>query len=60
MRRRNTHTISIEKQERKQANKKFNEVRKFAYVLGARGREILLVQQSITRVFKKYSEGYNS
>ena len=56
-----------EKQERKQANTIFNEVRQFAYVLGARGREILLIQQSITtcsllqEIFKgDFSSGFNS
>ena len=32
------------KQERKHANTKFNEVQQFAYVLGVREREILLIQ----------------
>ena len=38
-------------------NTVFNEVRQRAYVLGVRGREILLIQQSITTCsfFKKFS-----
>jgi len=36
-----------EKQYRKAINTVFNEVRQRAYVLGAREREILLIQQSI-------------
>jgi len=39
-------TRQEQRKERKQANTVFNEVRQFAYVLGA--REILLIQQSIT------------
>ena len=42
----NTQKIRTNEQERK-ANTIFNEVRQFAYVLGAREREILLIQQSI-------------
>jgi len=41
MQRRSTHTPRTEKQERKQANTVFNEVQQFAYVLGAREREII-------------------
>ena len=44
-RRRSTHTPRTEKQERKQANTVFNEVRQFTYILGVMGREILLIQQ---------------
>ena len=36
--------IRIEKQERNQINTVFNEVQQFAYILGAREREILLIQ----------------
>ena len=32
------------KETREKANTRFNEVRQFAYVLGARGTEILLIQ----------------
>jgi len=36
------------KETREKTNTIFNEVRQFAYILGARGREILLIQQSIS------------
>ena len=35
------------KETREKANTIFNDVRQFAYVLGAREREILLIQQPI-------------
>ena len=38
---------------REKANTIFNEVRQFAYVLGTREREILLIQQSITRGYQR-------
>ena len=52
---RSTQKIRIIIQERK-LNTIFNEVRQFAYVLVAREREILLIQQPITG----FSKGYNS
>ena len=45
--RRRTHTTRIEKQCEKQINTVFNEVQQFVYVLEARERDILLIQQSI-------------
>ena len=41
MRRRNTHTIRIKKQEKKQASIIFNKVRQFAYVLETRERDFI-------------------
>ena len=54
---RSTHTPRTEKQERKQANTVFNEVPKFAYVLEAGEREILLIQQLITRKYLRDARG---
>ena len=52
-RRSNRHDKNNE-QQRKTINTIFNEVRKRAYVLGARGREILLIQQSIQSNTEEY------
>jgi len=57
MQRKCTHTTRTEKQERKQVNTLFNEIQHFAYVLGAREREILLIQQSITREYLRDARG---
>jgi len=49
--------------EEKQSTHKFNEVLQRAYVLGAREREILLIQQSIQLIQeggKGISWGYNT
>jgi len=57
MSRRSTHTPRTEKQEKKQANTVFNEIQQFAYVFGAREREILLIQPSITKEYLRDSRG---
>jgi len=44
-------------QQRKAINTVFNEVRQCAYVLGAREREILLIQQSIQTNTREKLEG---
>ena len=41
MRRRNTHTIRIKKQEKKQASTIFNKVRQFTYDLETRERDFI-------------------
>jgi len=59
MRQRSTHTIRTEKQERKQANTIFNEVRQFAYVLEARGRDFIdsTINYDLFLPFKEFPRG---
>ena len=45
-------------QQRKAINTVFNEVRQRAYVLGAREREILLIQQSIQLIQRELFRGF--
>jgi len=58
MRRRSTYTTRTEKHERKQANTIFNEVRQFAYFIGARGRDFIdsTINYNLFLVFKKFSK----